>query len=269
MIHKTKLSFLAAVLLLACATRADAQSTTATEHAKRAQVAYDLQNWPTAIQEYQAAYAAEAKADYLWGLAQAQRASGDCATAIKTFKAYKRNDITSNQSTAAELQITRCEAETEKKQAEAALAAQKAAEATKAQAAPSNAPAPGTSPPPKPETSADADHPATPAGPKPFYADVLGDVLFIGGVGAASVGTYFLLKGNSNMSSSPSNPTYRLYDLAVDHAAGEQKIGTVTLAIGGALLAGAVVRWLTRSKGAPAEAQTGFVVTPAGVAGRF
>ena len=55
------------------------------EHAKKARVAYDLQDFPTAVQEYRAAYASEQRAEYLFGLAQAQRQAKDYAGAIATF----------------------------------------------------------------------------------------------------------------------------------------------------------------------------------------
>jgi len=242
----------------------------AAEHAKRAQAAYDVQNWAAAIQEFQAAYQADQKPDYLWGLAQTQRLSGDCASAIKTYKAYKRNDgVTGTQSTAAELQITKCEAEIEKKEAEATAARNKAAAAEPAPASPSNAPSSSSSSAsssPAQRNKADkADD-----GPTPFYTDVFGDVLLAAGVGVGVVGGFFLLKGNSDMSSSSSTPFYRDYDVAVDSASDKQTLGAILLAGGGVLVGCAVLRYVLRSNGKPTTAEhTGLVVGPTGVFGRF
>ena len=250
-----------AISFLALANRADAQGLSAADHARRAQVNYDLQNWSLAIQEFHSAYAIEQKTDYLWGLAQAHRLAGDCAAAIKTFKAYRRSDLTANQSTAAELQITKCEAEIEKKEAEAAVEARKAAEAQ-----PAAVVAPRVAAPPPGAT--DRPAPAAALEKKHFYLDVFGDTLFVGGAAAAGVGIYFLLRGSSDMVASTSNPTYRQYDSAVDHASAEQTTGGVLLGVGGALIAGSIVRWLTMGSGST-EARAALVVAPNGVAGRF
>jgi hypothetical protein len=255
-------AILVACMSLATARHASAQPAhTSAEHAKKAQVAYDVQNWSAAIQEYQAAYQAEPKPEYLWGLAQAQRAAGDYASAIKTYKAFKRNDsATSGQQAAADLQIVKCEAELEKKQSDAA----------KKPPEPAATPAPTPTPGPAQATPAPAPTPApaapeAPSGPKPFYADVLGDVLLVTGVGAAGVGAYFLFSGNSDMRATPQAPTYRSYDTGVDDAAKKQTIGVVVLSGGGLLISLAVVRYLTMSNGAKSsEPRQGLVVGPTG-----
>ena len=147
-------------------------SASAIDHAKRAQTAYDLQDWATAVNEYQLAYQSDQKPEYLWGLAQAQRLSGDCTKAISTYKSYRRGDVTQNQATAAELLVTKCEAEILKKEAETASAAQKSQAAPVAAAASTTAPA---------STSTSSSNPAydKSATGKPFYADALGDTLFV------------------------------------------------------------------------------------------
>ena len=240
-----------------------ADGAAAAEHAKKAQAAYDVQSWATAIQEYQAAYQQEPKPEYLWGLAQAQRQSGDCAGAIKSYKAFKRNESVSTKAAeAAELQITKCEAEIEKKEAEAAKKAnEQPAGAPPPAAGSAPAPAPAPAPPPPPP----------PSGPKPFYADVLGDVLLVGGVVAVGVGGYFLLSGNSDMAASSKSPTYKGYDSAVEDAEGKQTTGAIVLGAGGVLVGLAVVRYLTMDHGTPSEPKTGLVVGPGSVGwvGRF
>ena len=137
------------------------ESASAADHAKRAQTAYDLQDWATAVNEYQLAYQFDQKPEYLWGLAQAQRLSGDCTKAISTYKSYRRGDVTQNQATAAELLVTKCEAEILKKEAEAANVA------LKSQAAPSAAAAPAAA---SADTSKPLSNPAQdkPATGKPF-----------------------------------------------------------------------------------------------------
>jgi tetratricopeptide (TPR) repeat protein len=254
-----------ACMALATARPASAQpAQTSAEHAKKAQVAYDVQNWTAAIQEYQAAYQAEPKPEYLWGLAQAQRSAGDYAAAIKSYKAFKRNDAaTPGQMSAADANIAKCEAELEKKQSDAAKKPPEPA----ATPAPTTGVAPAT-----PAATPAPPPPEAPAGPKPFYADVLGDVLLGTGVVAAGVGAYFLFSGNADMRATPDSPTYRGYDTGVDDAAKKQTIGVIVMSGGGLLVSLAVVRYLTMSNGAKSsEPRQGLVVGPtgAGYVGRF
>lgn len=110
-------------------------SVSAAEHAKAAKVAYDVQDWAAAAREYAAAYKAEQKSEYLWGLAQAQRLGGDFAGAMKTYKAFKRAGVTANQGTAAEMMVLKCDAEIAKAEAKQARAATRQRESEAASAA--------------------------------------------------------------------------------------------------------------------------------------
>jgi tetratricopeptide (TPR) repeat protein len=96
------------------------EDATAADHAKKGQVAYDVQDWATAIREYREAYRLDQKPEYLWALAQALRLSNDYAGAIRVYQAYKRSDVTIAQSDAAETMVVKCEAEIAKREADAA-----------------------------------------------------------------------------------------------------------------------------------------------------
>jgi len=253
------------------------------EHAKKARVAYDLQDFPTAVQEYRAAYASEKRAEYLFGLAQAQRQAKDYAGAIATFKAYKRSDgVTPEQSTAAELLITKCEVD----QARAEAAASKPGDPPRDSARggsdgkPSvtphggdRAPAPLAAP-SAPEPSAGPtrrDEPRRPTEPRRFYQDALGDTLFIAGLGASGVGAALLLSGNSGMNAAANAPTEAEARRAADSAHPKQVAGAVLLPIGGALLVGGIVRWITCSNSSEASTSAGLLIGPQylGYSGRF
>jgi hypothetical protein len=233
------------------------ESTSAADHAKRAQVAYDLQDWATAMNEYQAAYQFDQKPEYLWGLAQSQRLSGDCTKAISTYKAYRRGEVTQNQATAAELLVTKCEAENLKKEAEAASAAQKSQASPAIAAAPASAPA---------ETSKPLSNPANdrPTTEKPFYTDALGDTLFLTGIVAGGVGTYFLLKGNSDMRGSTEANVYGDYDSRASRASNQQIAGVATLTGGSVLVAIATIRYLTLGE-SPRTQQSAINLGPTGI----
>ena len=233
-------------------------SVSATEHGKRAEVAYNLQDWATAILEYKSAFREEQKPEYLWGLAQAQRLSGEYAAAISTYKAYRRNDVTANQATAAELQITKCETEILKKQAEAA--------GTTRVSEPSSS-APATPQPDHPALQTDslAAHRVEERGPRqPFYKDALGDALFLTGVVGMSVGAYFLLKGNSDMKDAGTSTVYSDFDSKTESASKEQVAGAVTLGGAGIVLIVSVVRYLTLGPGS-SEARSPLALAPNGV----
>ena len=228
----------------------------APSHEKRAQVAYALQDWPTAIREFEAAFQAEQKPDFLWGIAQAQRLSGDCKAAINTYKSYRRNEISADQSAAADSRIQHCEQELQQKAAQAAATAKPE-------------PAPHPSPAAPIVDAAKAPAPERPAPPRPFYADAFGDVLLLTGVAAAGVGTYFLLAGNSAMRKAQ-DASYTSYDSDTHRASREQLVGVTTLAGGGLFVACGVVRFLTLgdSSNGPGSALT---LTPLGfnLQGRF
>jgi hypothetical protein len=95
----------ALALLAACAVSlplsvARAQETTAPatgaasakDHYDRGMIFYNVQDWPSAVRELRAAYEADPKPEYLYSLAQAQRLSGDCASAILTYRAFMRGE---------------------------------------------------------------------------------------------------------------------------------------------------------------------------------
>jgi hypothetical protein len=239
-----------ALAISSAASVAHAQSTAdsgAPSHEKRAQVAYALQDWPTAIREFEAAFQDEQKPDFLWGIAQAQRLSGDCKAAITTYKSYRRSEISADQSAAADSRIQHCEEELSQK------AAQTAAKPEPQLAHPA---------PPQPSAAAPTGSTQAPASvrpeqARPFYTDALGDVLVLTGIAAAGAGTYFLLAGNSAMRTAQ-NASYTGYDSDTRHASREQLIGVTTLAGGGLFVACGVVRFLTlgNSSSGPGTALT-------------
>jgi len=230
-------------------------------HEKRAQVAYALQDWPTAIREFEAAFQSEQKPDYLWGIAQAQRLSGDCKAAINTYKSYRRSEITADQSAAADSRIQHCEEELKQRAAQVpATPGPVPARALAAASSGAATPAPGAT---------EAPAPASRELSKPFYTDAAGDVLVLTGLAAAGVGTYFLLAGNSAMKDAK-NSSYSSYEEDTKQASRQQVVGVATLAGGGLLVACGVVRFLTLS-GSSSGASATLTLTPGGfdLRGRF
>jgi len=251
-----------ALAISSAASAARAQSAPdsgAQSHEKRAQVAYALQDWPSAIREFEAAFQDEQKPDFLWGLAQAQRQSGDCKAAINTYKSYRRSEISADQSAAADSRIQHCEEELQR------IAAQAAATPEPRLAHPP-LPAPAAAAPATGSTQAQATRPEP---HRPFYADAFGDVLVLTGVAAAGAGTYFLLAANSAMQNAR-NASYASYDSDTRHASREQLVGVSTLAGGGLFVACGVVRFLTLGDSSSGPG-TALTLTPLGfdLRGRF
>jgi hypothetical protein len=110
---------------------ARAQSSAA-EHAKKGQVAFDLQDFAGATTEFESAYKIEQKPEYLWSLAQAQRLGGKCTEAIRSYRAFQRAEVSANQANAAEMMVTKCEAELAKEEARQTSTSRGAGEQTPA-----------------------------------------------------------------------------------------------------------------------------------------
>jgi hypothetical protein len=244
---------LGVVLAISSATRvshAEPADSDAQSHEKRAQVAYALQDWATAIREFEAAYQTDQKPDFLWGIAQAQRLSGDCKAAVNTYKSYRRSEVSADQSAAAESRIQHCQEELQKDPAEVAPTPKQRV----------------TQPPPPPTAPPKAAAKAPPlerhVPSRPFYGDVFGDALVLTGVAAAGVGTYFLLTGNSHMHQAQSD-TYSRYQSDTRRASREQLAGAATLAGGALFVVCGAVRFLTLGDSS-SEQGAALTVSPLG-----
>lgn len=236
--------FIAAALSAPLPSQAQTRAEQARAHIDRGAVFYNLQDWAAAAREYKEAYAADPKPEVLFMLGQAQRFGGECATAIGTYKAYSRSQgVTGTQQAAAEGLMHKCEAELADKQAKA-VAAQPVAPAAPPHAAEG---APITAP-----STAPAKE--TPVVPSPWYADVFGGVLFVGGLSLAGVGTGFLLAGNSAMSGAPSAASYAGYQDQSTGAKPKQTFGVAGVVVGSTVAMLGVIRYMVvAGRARPAE----------------
>jgi tetratricopeptide (TPR) repeat protein len=247
------------------------------DHFDRGMVFFNLQDYPSAVIELKAAYAADQKPDALFSLAQAQRLSGDCQSAIGSYRAFLRiagGKTTVKATAAAEGLIHLCEVDLAKAKAEKAAEAaksEKAAAETERQAdvARRGDKAPAVLA-PRDQGSAGARSEA--AGPPPpqehraWYADGAGAALFVPGVLGVGAGAVFLVLGNKDVSSSKlatEAPTLASRDSLVASGVLKQTIGVIALSAGAALAVGAVIRYVVvgRTSDAP---QLTVVPTPNG-----
>jgi len=202
----------ATIALAVIGVAAPARADDAQEHIQKGTRFYNIEDWPNALKEYKEAYAIDPKPELLWSIAQVQRLSGDCRSAIFTYKAYMRGASSAGANAAQEF-ITKCEATIAEQQK--AVEALQTPPKTTTTAPPTVTLRVQQTPPPPP-----------PSEPRPWALDPLGDVLFIVGVGGLAVGGTFLAVGDSDMSATAQKPTYQQYDHAVDVARGEQEVAS-------------------------------------------
>jgi hypothetical protein len=222
------------------------ESLTAAEHASQAQAAYDVQDWATAVREYRAAYLLDRKPEYLWAIAQTLRMSEDFSGAIKAYQAYRRSEgVSAAQANAAEMMITKCEAEVAKREA---------AEAEKRKKeTPTPAPSARTKPSPEP---------APRSGLSPVWFTV-GAVVTVG-LGAATVWSGLdVLSKNSDYEKAP---TRTAFDDGRDR---ELRTNVLMIATGVTFATTAVVgvfftNWSGQREPHPAPVAVGVAPAPGG-----
>lgn len=229
---------------------------------------YNLQEWAEAVKEYKEAYRLAPRLDFLWSIAQAQRLSGDCDAAVKTYQAFLRSSPTERQATLANEAVERCQAALlEKSEASPLPSAGEPARTAAAPApSPSSAPAaPGTATPPVPTAA-----PSSPA-PGHWYSDALGDVLFLGGIAVTAAGGVSLGIGNAKASEANGAADYATFERTRTEGPPLQTAGVIGLSVGGALVAAGVLRFVLVAgrRGSPPDAAVSAAAGPSGAGVRF
>jgi len=247
----------AALALLAPAPAAaqspPAEAQEAADHFARGMRHFNIQEWPEAIQEFKAAYNLDARLEFLWALAQAQRLSGDCGAAVKSYQAVLRSNPSPQQGTAANELIAKCQS-----------------------AAPPPAPEPKGSPPPTPPPAGPPSPPAprastlpaepAPASPPPaspppaperWYADGLGHGLFFGGAAVTVGGVVALVLGNGRVTTGNEATDYASAASAKQTGQTLQRVGVGVAAAGGALVLSGVVRFVVVGRRSASERRPG------------
>ena len=213
-----------------------AAAPTGGRHHENGMLLYNIRDWGGAIRELKAAYEEDRNPDYLYTLAQAQRLSGDCASAILTYSMFLR-EVTGSAAVAAEGFVHVCEAQLKEREA----------------AAKSHAEPVAVLPPPAPHEPAVG--PASPPAPAPrspasWYRDPLGDTLAVAGVGALAAGSVLLVEFGTKLSAAKGAPSDRASQSAWDAAKPDAVAGGVASAAGALVLAGAIWRYVAVSSGA-------------------
>lgn len=104
---------ISSLLLVAAATnvRADRKISDAAKlELERGEQRFRDKDYPGAIAAFDAGYALDPQPIFLYDKAQAQRLSGDCASAIESYNAFLATDPPANEATRAKKNIASCEA---------------------------------------------------------------------------------------------------------------------------------------------------------------
>jgi tetratricopeptide (TPR) repeat protein len=241
-------------LLMTAGAAADEQtrmSPEAQRHLDTGLAHFAAQEYNEAIAEFRAGYALEPHPVFLYTMAQAERMSGDCPTAITLYRRFLAADPPEQQAKAARHNLARCEE---------ALGAGAAV----VEPAPEPEPLPPEPEPPPPEPEPVVVQPVRESAPVTWYRDPITLALLGGGVACLGLGLGFTVASLSNESSAEHAATYGESNDLLDRAETQRTIGFVSFAAGTVLVGTAVVRELL---GAPRRrdepAVTGWV-SPSG-----
>lgn len=224
--------------------------------------AYGARDYERAVAEFQAAYAASASADALFGWAQAERLSGDCPSAVVLYRRLLEGTLAPAQQAAAQQNLERCE---------------RALGTSPALAGPTAAaPAAATT---TPSTSASSgDAPATSAGAPArdgtaWYRDTWGGVLTGTGVGLLAVAWGFHVSAQGVRAEADDAYAYQDFERLHARADGRDTVAAVSALVGAGLVAGGVVRYVLVRRRAREGARLGATATAHGgvlvLAGEF
>jgi tetratricopeptide (TPR) repeat protein len=210
---------------------------------------YESGAYAQAIDAFERGRRIDAHPDFLYALAQAHRKRGDCAAAIPLYQAFLATQPPEEEARRAQANLERCPR----------AAAPLATEPSFAMPPPALATSPPVATPEPPAT-------AEPVGPA-WYADVTGGVLMGAGLIGAGVGTTYLVLGelNARRANRPSNDKIE-HDHFAALASRDREIGGWTLAAGGALWLGGVIRYAWHGRAArPASRTVGATAQSTGV----
>lgn len=220
----------------------------AKQHFESGSAHYNLGEYDEAVAEFKAAYRAEQRSQFLWGIAQAERLKGDCATAIRSYEAFLRSSPTEEGAKLALDQIAVCKKKLEDQPAPPPKPVE-----------PPPVPRPVTTPPPPPPS------------PSSQGAWLTGHLLVWSGAALAIAGGVTLVIADRRMSSVASQPAYGDYITTRDSTKTLQEIGVGVAAVGGVLAAVGVTGFLVR--GHHESSSVSITLAPSGtglaVAGRF
>ncbi len=256
-----KRAVFAAVLLATSSAIAAPKSGEARVQFDRGVAAYTKGDYATAAEALGASFVLEADAETLFAWAQTERKLGHCDRAIELYTKLLGMDLPAENKSAIKVQISECKAIL-------------AENPTKAKPVPEPAIAPA------PVVTAQSDPTPPPreeprqvdGGGSTWWKDPIGGALV--GVGAVGVGLgiVFLRQGAAADADKNGAASYPEYEELANRAESRGRLGVISVAAGGALIIGGIVRYATRGSSKEGTGVTTLVLPSGGglaVSGRF
>jgi hypothetical protein len=200
---------------------------------------YQAKDYAGAIKAFEAGFALEPRAEFLFANAQARRLAGDCRGAVPLYQRFLEMSPTEVQASATHIALARCAQQMATEKPPAAL--------------------PPPPPPPRPV--------APPPPPPPWWHDRWGAGLLAAGAGGLILGGGFLAVSYAAQPADdqgPAGPGWEDFDRRAATADRRFTIAVLGFAGGGALIAAGVARyaWVRHR----ARAGTTLTVVPGGLA---
>lgn len=234
-------------ICVASSAHADDPATEAKQHLARALQLHKEKKFAESLDEMKTAYALDPKPELLYAIAQLHVQLGQCDRALPFYERFLTFNPKESAAAKARQAIHIC------KTAPPPPAAQPDAPEVDQLPdldTPSSVTSPGPSPsnpsPSSPSPSSPSPRP-TVTGPPPWYTDVLGDVLVGAGVIAGGIGVvqYVNARAANTDAGAATTLPERLEHL--DDARSKRRIAAIAGGLGGALVIGGIVRFVTRA----------------------
>lgn len=267
-VHAGTRKALILLLVLASSAVASPKKVEAKVEFDRGVAAYKKGDYATAADALGSSFALEPDEETLFAWAQTERKLGRCDKAIELYTKLLSFKLPAANKKAVDVQISECKTiVAEEKRKLAAEEKRKLAEEKRkpppSEPAPAPAPVsepPPQQPPPPSEEPAPRDEPTTRA----WWKDPVGGALVGAGVVGIGVGVVFLVQGSAADAEKDRATTYDDFVAAADRAESLGRIGVIATAVGGALVAGGIVWYVTRK---PSRERTAWIVpTGTGIA---
>lgn len=242
---------------LATTARADEPAIQAKQHLTRALELHQAKKFAESLDEMKTAYALDPKPELLYAIAQLHVQLGQCDRALPFYERFLTSNPKESAAAKAKQAIHICKTAPPPPAAQPdAPAIDQLPDLDKPSPNPPSRVGPPNPPPPAPNRTAKTVM-------LPWYTDVLGDVLVGAGVIAGGIGVvqYLNARAANDDAAAATTLPERLDHL--DDARGKRRIAAIAGGVGGALVIGGIVRFVTRT---PAT-ETRFVVEPAGGGG--
>jgi uncharacterized membrane protein YidH (DUF202 family) len=234
-------------------------------HVDKAAKAHKAGDFEAALVELQTAYALDPQPKLLFGIAQVQAKLDNCNDALITYQLYLSKEKDKQKQAVVKQAMEACKT----RLAERTAAGESAAEAT-AEPPPVDH---VDEPPPRVSQPSEIVDDLPPGLPRarlsaptaverrgsPWYRDVLGDVLVLGGVAAGVAASVYYVRARGDLDAGERASTIVEYDQLVERAHDRRTIAVI-LAGGGAVLLGVgILRYALRDRGE----QRGIAIAPA------